>query len=160
MDKIHEEIKKFSELKILVRVLKTIGIIIVVMLIFEGGIVVGFHKASFGENWGENYSENFGFGTLESDTTGTGMLGYSPNGDGAIGKILKVELPGIIVQDRDNTEKALLVNASTKIQKGRNTILASDLQADDFIVVIGSPDAKGVIDAKFIRVIPSPNLLK
>src|ERR1035437_9156028 len=160
MDKIHEEIKKFSELKILVRVLKTIGIIIVVMLIFEGGIVVGFHKASFGENWGENYSENFGFGAQEGNMTGTGMLGYSPNGDGAIGKILKIALPGIIVQDRDNTEKALLVNINTKVQKGRNTVLITDLQVDDYVVVIGSPDAKGVIDAKFIRIIPNPELLQ
>jgi hypothetical protein len=84
------------------------------------------------------------------------MLGMDnfPNADGAIGKILKIELPNIIVQDKDNTEKVIVLSTTTQIQKMKTAITQNDLQVNDFVVVIGSPNAQGQIDAKFIRVLP------
>ena len=162
MDKTQEELKKVFESKSLYRILCAIGIAIVAMLIFSAGIVVGFHKASFGRDWGNNYNENFGMGHRNMQMGGmekTGMMDYYPNSHGAIGKIIKIELPNIFVQGKDNTEKVVLINTDTKMQKERADIKTEDLHVDDYVVVIGTPDSKGVIEAKLIRVIPSPEFL-
>jgi hypothetical protein len=39
-------------------------------------------------------------------------------------------------------------------------VAEEDLALDDFVVVIGVPNDKGVIEAKLIRVIPKPEFLK
>lgn len=155
MKKIHEKILSFFESKILVGVLYGIGIVIVLILIFSAGFSVGFHKASFGRAWGENYERNFGM------MPGRPEFGRDnfPNAHGSVGKIIKIELPTIIVEDKDATEKVVLLNTSTKIQQKRKIIEQKDLKIDDFVVIIGSPNDKGQIEAKFIRIMPSPNFL-
>lgn len=155
MKKIQEKLKKVLESKILVGVLYGVGGILVLMLVFSLGVSVGFHKASFGKNWGENYERNFGMkhGDMLGKFEGRGE--NFPNAHGAVGKILKIELPNIIVIDKDNTEKVIVLNEQTKIQAMRQELKATDLKIDNFIVVIGSPDEKGQIEAKFIRLMPS-----
>jgi len=151
MEKIEENIRKVLESKTAVRILYVIGIFIIVMLIFSAGIIVGFHKASFGHAWEENYEHNFGM------IPNRPMLGEDnfPNAHGAIGKIIKIELPTIIVQDKDNTEKVILTKSDTQIQKLKENIPTTDLKIDDFIVVIGTPNQQGQIEAKFIRIMPA-----
>lgn len=151
MKKIYEDIKKVLESKVSTGILVGIGIVIVAMLIFSAGIAVGFHKASFGHAWGENYERNFG---MRPDRPIFGEDNF-PNAHGAIGKIIKIELPTIIVQDnKDNTEKVVLIKDDTQIQKMMTSIKAKDLLIDDFVVVIGDPNGQGQIEAKFIRVMP------
>jgi predicted hydrocarbon binding protein len=154
MKKVYEDIKKFFESKISERILIAIGIVIVVVLIFSAGIAVGFHKASFGRDWGENYEHNFGirenrhgfpFG-LDQDNF--------PNSNGAIGKIINIQLPTIIVQGKDNIEKVVLIKDDTRIQEMMTIIKPTDLKINDNIVTIGIPNSQGQIEAKFIRVMP------
>jgi len=151
MEKIHENIKKVFEGKNSFRILCVIGFVIVALLIFSAGIKVGFYKASFGRAWGENYERNFGM------MQNRPMFGNDnfPNAHGAIGKIIKKELPTIIVQDKDNTEKVVLIKADTQIQKIKEKATQADLKIDDFIVVIGTPNEQGQIEAKFIRIMPA-----
>lgn len=155
MKKIYEDIKKVFESKTSTGVLIGIGIVIVAILIFSAGVSVGFHKASFGRAWGENYERNFGM------KPGNMMFGKDnfPNSHGTIGKIIKIETPTMIVQDKDNIEKVILVKEDTQIQKAREIITINDLKIDDHIVVIGNPNEEGQIEAKFIRIIPSPELM-
>ncbi|MFZ1019877.1 MAG: hypothetical protein WAN61_02720 [Minisyncoccia bacterium] len=148
MKKISEEIKKVFESKTSFRILCGLGIIIVALLIFSAGIAVGFHKASFGRAWEENYERNFG---MEPNHP---LFDNFPNAGGAIGKIIKIELPTMIVQDKDNTEKVILLNNDTQIQKMQAKISENDLASGDFVVVIGTPNPQGQIEAKFIRVMP------
>jgi hypothetical protein len=150
MKKIYENVRRFFESKFLFKVLCGIGAILVALVIFYAGVNVGIHKASFGKSWGENYERNFGFGP---DHPVFGKDNF-PNANGAIGKIIKIELPTIIVEDKDNTEKVVSIDDSTKIQKMATTITVNDLKVDDFIVVIGNPNTQGQIVAKFIRVMP------
>jgi hypothetical protein len=157
VEHLKEEVKKVLDSKFLVRILKIIVVFIVVILIFSAGVTVGFHKATFGRDWGEHYNENFGMGHQGGPTGG---MDDFPNAHGAIGKILKIELPNIIVEDRDNTEKAILVGNDTQIQEGSNTLTSTDLKIGDFAVVIGTPDPQGVIEAKLIRILPNPESLK
>ena len=163
MDKISEQIKKVGKSKILVKILYVLAVLIIAKLVFFAGIMVGFHKASFGRAWGEHYNENFGIGRKNlgmMNFGNIGMMDYFPNAHGAIGEIIKMELPNIIVQDKDNTEKVIAINVNTKIQKARTSITINDLKIADFIVTIGTPNEKGVIEAKLIRVISSPQFLK
>ncbi|MFA5095494.1 MAG: hypothetical protein WC447_02460 [Candidatus Paceibacterota bacterium] len=150
MKKIYEDIKRVFESKVSTGVLVGIGIIIIAMLVFSAGIFVGFRKASFGRAWGENYERNFGMRPNRS------MFGEDnfPNAHGATGKIIKVELPAIIVQDKDNTEKVILIKDDTQIQKMKGEVATNDLKTDDFVVVIGNPNEQGQIEAKFIRIMP------
>ena len=143
---------KIFESKVLVGVLYGIGIIIIITLIFSAGVSVGFHKASFGRAWGDNYERNFGM--MQPRFGGLGQNNF-PNAHGSIGKIIKIQLPTIIVQDRDNTEKVILITNDTKIQRMRTEIKSSDLAINDFVTIIGSPDSQGQIEAKFIRVMPA-----
>jgi len=155
MKKIYEDFKKVFESKISVGILYGVGILIVVILIFSAGVSVGFHKASFGKAWGENYERNFGMKPNQQ------MIGQDnfPNAHGSIGKIIKIELPTIVVQDKDNIEKLILIKDNTQVQKMRNTLTVNDLKVDDFIVVIGNPNEQGQIEAKLIRMVPSPELM-
>ena len=150
MKKISEEIKKIFDSKASFRILCGVGIFIVALLIFSAGIDVGFHKASFGRDWGENYERNFGFGPDHP------LLGNDnfPNANGAIGKIIKIELPTVIVEDKDGTEKVILIKDDTQIQNIKTLVTSNDLKIDNFVVVIGAPNTRGQIEAKFIRIMP------
>lgn len=155
MKKIYEDIRKVFESKISSHVLTILGIIIIILAVFSAGMAIGFKKASFGRNWGENYEKNFGMrskGPMFDDRD-------FPVAHGAVGKIIKIELPTIIVQDKDNTEKIVLVNEQTQIQKMRDSIKKEELKLDDFIIVIGNPNEQGQIDSKLIRLMPSPELM-
>ncbi len=158
MKKVYDDIKHIFESQVALRVMLSILVLIIALLIFTAGVTVGVHKASFGQAWGEHYLQNFGM-MREQKNFGVGG-GNFPNAHGATGKIIKIELPNIIVEDRDNTEKTILISDETRIEEGRDSIVVADLKVNDFVVTLGAPDDKGVIEAKFIRVIPSPELLK
>jgi len=150
MKKIYEDIKQAFESKISFRILCAIGIIAVSFLIFLAGVNVGFNKASFGHAWGENYERNFG---MMPDRPVFGRDNF-PNANGAVGKIIKVALPTIIVQDKNGTEKVVSIDDDTQIQKLRENVTEDNLKVDDFVVVIGTPNEQGQIEAKLIRIMP------
>ena len=161
MTKIKEKILKIFESKVSVGVLYVVGSVLIIMIVFYCGMSVGFHKASYGRDWGENYNRNFGMMGPGNMMQGRLQFGENnfPNAHGAIGKIIKITLPSLIVQDKDNTEKVILIKDDTKIEKMMTPLQKTDLKIDDFVVVIGSPNSSGQIEAKLIRVMPNPELL-
>ncbi len=151
-----EEIKKVLESKKTLHVLYGVGICIVAIAIFQAGVFVGFKKASFGRMWGENYIENFGPG--HRGLREVGMVNRLPSSNGAVGTILKVDLPTIAVEGSDGIEKIVLLSAATHIKRGRSDISVEELRVDDSVVVIGSPNNKGQIEAKLVRVMPTSSV--
>ena len=129
-----------------------IAALIVFLLIFQAGIIVGFKKASFSYQWGENYYRNFAGPRkgLAGDFRGKEMM--APHG--VFGIILKKENFSLVVKDIDNTEKLILINEDTIINRFRDNISQDDLKVNDKITVIGSPDNSGQIEARLIRVMP------
>jgi len=154
-----DEIKKVVNSKVFKRIIYILGILVIVFFIFEAGIVVGFKRASFGRDWNNNYAMNFGSPRGGPQMMGGqfGPFGDLPNAHGAIGKIIKTELPTIIVLDeKDNTEKVILINDKTQILQGRENITPDQLKVDDHVVIIGIPNSSGQIEARLIRFLPAP----
>lgn len=153
------KIKNILKSKTFKIVVITIGVLFVLSLVFQVGMMAGFKRVSFGRDWGDNYERNFGMPRM-----GPRMMngkfdnfGNIPSAHGAIGQIIKVELPTIIVLDeKDNTEKIVLINEKTEIHKVREEIKKEDLKIDDNVVIMGVPNSSGQIEARLIRIIPAP----
>lgn len=159
MDKnnIKNKINQFVEsknFKILIYVLASIFIL---FFVFQAGMIAGFKQASFRHDWGDNYERNFGprqrVPQFINDIKG------APNAHGAIGKIIKVELPNIVVLDKDQTEKVIIIKDDTNILERKEKVSKDTLTIDKFVVVIGNPNDDGQIEAKLIRIMPSPEVM-
>jgi hypothetical protein len=147
---------KSENFKIIIYIFGVLGVVI---LIFQAGMSVGFKKASFERNWENNYERNFGspHRNPKMELGGYGDFGNLPNANGAIGRIIKTELPNVIVMDdKDMIEKVIIIDENTKIIKMREELVKEDLKIDDFIIVIGNPNEEGQIQAKLIRLMPAP----
>jgi hypothetical protein len=125
------------------------------ILVFGAGVKVGTMKAMYSYRWAENYHKNFG-GPREGFLFLSDNKGGFVSSHGAVGQIIKIDDNALIVKDREITEKSVLVKEDTTILRLREEIQLSDLKVDDFIVVIGDPNDAGQVEAKLIRVMPSP----
>jgi len=152
---IKEKIKSFLESKNYNKFIFIIGGLFILIFVFQIGMFAGFRKASFGRDWGNNYERNFGPKHLGPQLINDNFIEL-PNAHGAIGKIIKIEYPNIYVLDKDQTEKVIIINDSTNILERKEKIAKESLAVDKYIVVIGSPNKLGQIEAKLIRIIPTP----
>jgi len=142
--------------KTLVRALIGVGIAAAVLVVFLAGVSVGYHKAAFSFRMGDNYYRAFGEGG-RGRPMGWGQLPDElPGAHGAAGRIIKVDLPTFLLEGPDRIEKTVLIKDDTVIRRFRDTLAPADLKADDYAVVIGSPNDQAQIEAKFIRLMPPP----
>lgn len=147
------ELKNIIDSKSATKVIMAVGIIIVALIIFQAGIFVGYHKAGFSYRLGENYYRTFGGpqnGIMEMPGEGF------PNANGISGRIIKINLPSIIIEDRASVERVAIVTDDTSVRSLRKEINPTDLKVGDMVVIIGSSDNNAQIDAKLIRIIPLP----
>jgi len=131
-----------------------VGEFILLLLVFKGGMDVGFRKAGFSYRMGEKYFQVFG---NELPPPPRGGMGRMPGDDllnafSASGVVLKIENNGIFIRSENNTEKEIIFSSSTLFRRQRQTISYKDVGQDDLVSVIGSPNSNGQIEAKFIRV--------
>ncbi|MDD4989277.1 MAG: hypothetical protein PHV42_02525 [Candidatus Pacebacteria bacterium] len=147
------DIKEVYESKKARHIFFGICIAIIALLIFQAGIFVGFKKAEFSEQLGENYYQAFG-------TSSRGPVGFFrediAGGHGASGKIVRINLPTLVISNSDNTEKVIIITDDTLIRRFRDQIAATDIKVGDLAIVLGEPDTKGQISAKLIRLLPPP----
>lgn len=125
----------------------------IIVLIFGAGIKVGTLKAKYSYRWAENYHKNFAGpqgGFLGDFRRGFGDKDFI-NAHGAFGSIIKIDGSTLIIKGKNDVEKTVLVSDKTEINSRRETVKASDLKVDDQIVIIGSPNEQGQIEAKLIR---------
>jgi hypothetical protein len=145
--------KNFFQSKKWITVLVVVFILCVAMIVFEAGVAVGVHKASFADRMSGDYYRVFGqankpFGDLDQDDF--------PASHGVVGTIIKIAPPYAFIQGPDNVEQTIRLGSSTTILKYRESIGPNDLSEGDSIVVIGSPSASSSdIDAEFVRVVPN-----
>ena len=86
-----------------------------------------------------------------------GMPGVDlPEAHGAAGKIIKTELPTFVIEGTDKVEKVIRTDDDTSIRRFRESVAATDLKIGDFVIVIGTPNDAGEIEARLIRLMPPP----
>ena len=127
--------------------------IIIFLIGFKAGTFIGLRKAGFSYQWGENYHRNFGGparGFMAPFMTEREYL----NPHATFGKIIKIELPTIIIQGQNEAEKSVLIKDDTSIRRLSETIKSADLKVGDQVVIIGEPNNSGQIEAKLIRIMP------
>ena len=129
-----------------------IGIIILIGLlaIFNVGVIVGMKKAEF-ENRVASQTTNF----FPGPRTGMmrGFMGIDAHAStSTIGSISKIDGSTLTIQEKDGTEKSVLINDKTLLRQNRTTMMATDLKTGENIVAFGSTDANGNIVATLIRV--------
>jgi len=150
-------LKSFFQSKTFKRILWGIGGLIVLLFVFRAGMIVGFKKASFSYQWGENYHRNFAgpragfFGDFMGGDFGKDFI----DAHGVFGQIIKIDGSTLVIKGANEAEKIILLKDDTAVRRLRETIKPGDLKVDDNIVVIGSPNNAGQIEAKLIRVLPA-----
>ncbi len=126
---------------------------VIVVLIFGAGVKVGAMKAKYSYRWAENYHKNFA-------GPRAGFFGdwrNFPKGDfiesrGTFGEIIKINDSDLVIKGQGDMEKIVLISEKTTVEKGKETIKKDELKVGDRIVVIGSPNEQGQIEAKLIRI--------
>ena len=126
--------------------------LIVILLIFRAGTLVGFRKANFSYKWGENYHRNFAGprGGFFKEFNDKDFI----EANGIFGQIIKIDGPTLVIKGRNNVEEIVIVKDNTAIKHFTETIKLTDLKVNDYIVVIGEPNNAGQIEAKLIRILP------
>ncbi len=143
-------IQNFFQSKYFKWVLVSIGALILLLLVFQAGVFVGFRKAGFSFKWGDNYHRAFGGprnGFLR-DFEGRDFI----SGHGTAGTIAKIDANSFVIKDQSGVEKIVNFDSSTSIKKGNVDVSFKDIKVDDRVVVIGTPKDDGSIEAKIIRV--------
>lgn len=138
----------------------------IIILIFGAGMIVGGMKAKFSYHWAESYHKNFAgprSGFLGDWRSMPSLPGDFIEAHGAFGEVISIlsssataedeELKnnGFIVKGQGDIEKIVITNKDTVIKKGMETIEDS-LKVGDRVVIIGSPNEEGQIEAKLIRI--------
>ena len=143
-----------KKMRVLMIILLVLGI---VLLIFQAGVLVGYKKAFFSCRLGENYYRGFeGREASESFLRNLDPEKNLSNANGAIGPIIKISLPSIVVTDKDGIEKTIGVTDDTIYRQSNREISVSDLKVGDFVLIVGNPDDTGNIEARLVRVLPPP----
>ena len=165
--------KEFIKSKTFKIIAGIIGIFLIAVISFGGGVAVGLHKAKFSADFGKNYERNFmgsRFGDGRGMMGGRGGLGGFMggmmrqfegrdlrNGYGLAGTIVSITDNNVVIKDNDNKENTIAVSDQTLIKSQRDNLKLSDLKVNDQIVVMGNPGDNGVVNASLIRVFPNTN---
>ncbi len=126
--------------------------VIAVFLVLAIGIKIGEKKARFFYHCAENYHRMFAgprggfFGDWRNFPDKEFIQAH-----GNFGEIIETKENELVIKGRD-VEKVILITKKTIIQKRRENIKKEDLKVGNFVVVIGSPNEEGKIEAKIIRV--------
>ncbi len=126
---------------------------VVILLVFGLGVLIGERKAKFSYRWAEQYHKMFAgprqgfFGNWRSFPRGEFIEAH-----GTFGEIIEMKEKDFIIKGSEDVEKVILISDKTVIQRGRENMKKEDLRIGDFVVIIGSPNEEGKIEAKVIRV--------
>jgi hypothetical protein len=133
-------------------ILYLLAVLLGAALIFEGGVMVGYHRAAFSYQWNTNYFRDDrdprSFFTVFSHDSD------DPNPHGAIGQVVSVNLPQFMVKGPNSPEQVVVIGPGTSLRRFHGDGTSTDLKAGQQVIVIGSPDDQGEIRASFIRILP------
>lgn len=128
------------------------GALLLAILIFAGGVVVGLRKARFSYRFGQNYERNF-----------VGMRGHGHmfpwGGDhdfrdphGLAGTIISLSGNNLVIKDAGGQENTVTITNQTLIKYQGKNLKAGDLKQNEKVVVLGRPSSNGTVSADLVRV--------
>lgn len=137
-------------------------VVVIIVFIFGVGLFVGQKRAKFSFRWAEQYHKMFAgprvgfFGDWQRFPGGEFIEAH-----GAFGEIIEMKENEFVIKGRGDVEKVIVLTDKTTIQKGREALKKENLKVGNWVVVIGSPNEQGQIEAKLIRIFngelkPSP----
>ena len=133
----------------------TLIILVVLGFVFMAGVKFGEIKAGYYYGWLENYNRNFA-GPREGFFRKGPMMMFGQDffeSHGNFGEIIQINNDSFVIKDlKNNAEKLIITNSNTLIKKGFGNLKFSDLKIGDNVVIIGSPNNQGQIEARLIRV--------
>lgn len=148
--------KSFIQSKNLSHTMTAILVLVGIIFVFHIGEEFGYKKAELTDHMSDNYYKAFG----PHDPGQNGPLGYlfddQTDAHGVAGKVINVSDNKILVADNEGIEKNVLVDKTTILKNHRDNITTKDIKPGDYIVVIGSPTTDGQINAKIVRIVPTP----
>ena len=145
------DLASFTKTEKFKKIVYVVAGVVILLVVFQAGEFVGFHKAAFSYGMGDNYYRAFGREPLPR-----GLNDDFPNAHGATGKIVSVTLPTFVIEDQNHVEKVVRITNATLIRHLRDTATTTDLVPGGFAVVIGTPNSQAEIQAAFIRLLPPP----
>lgn len=152
-----KELKEFVESRKFRLILVAIAALLLLLIIFQAGMVVGYKQAAYSFQYGNNYYRMFGERGPGPDHGPMMMRGRFIEGHGAVGKVLSVAPPTFVVVGPDNVEKTVTVSDDTYIRRFDQAVTINDVQVGDYTVVVGNPNDSSQIEARFVRLLPPPN---
>jgi hypothetical protein len=150
------DVDNFFQSKVFKGFLIGILCLIILVVVFKMGMLVGTMRTAFSYRWAEQYHKNFagpGGGFLD-DFRNDFMSNDSIVSNGVFGRIIKIDGWQLTIGGPRDLEKVIIVNEKTIIKFLNENKKISDLKISDNIVVIGEPNNSGQIEAKLIRVMP------
>ncbi|MCX6786000.1 MAG: hypothetical protein NTZ18_04080 [Candidatus Komeilibacteria bacterium] len=148
------DLKKLPQAKLLIGAIFGIAGVLLLLVVFKVGLMVGVRKADFSCRWSDNYQNNFG-GPRAGFLKGFGDRDFL-EASGTFGQIIKLDGQNLVIKGQNDAEKIIVIDNETVIKRLNETVKFGDLKVDDYIVVIGEPNQGGQIEAKLIRVMPQP----
>lgn len=129
-----------------------LAIVLAVVVIFEAGVAVGYHRAAFSYHWtkgfmADNHDPRSFFAVFSHDPD-------EPNPHGTMGQVVSVHLPEVLVKGPNSPEQVVVIGPGTAVRRFRGDGTSTDITAGQQVIVIGSPDDTGDIQASFIRILP------
>ena len=146
----------FLESKKIRAVLWALGGLIILFVVFGLGIAVGYDRAGFAANFNENYYHIF-YGAPPGGVVGFMAPPMPVAIHGVVGTIIDIGSSTISVKDQKDNEQSVEISSRTVIRSGDSDITIENVAIGDQIAVIGEPNGEGQIDARFVRVLPSPS---
>ena len=130
--------------------------VVLILTAFLLGQTVGFYKARTSYQWGENYQRIFGGPRAGFFGPGPGPLNMGGemflNAHGLAGQVIKIDGNTLVIKNDDNIERTALVATGTVITEDHQTLKLVNIKEGDNLMIIGSPDSSGQVNAKFIRI--------
>lgn len=141
------------------RVVTVLIIILAVLMIFQGGFMVGYRKGVFTSNLDRRYMNG---NMMRGPGDNRPFFAPFMHGDddvnphGAIGEIVSINYPSILIKGPGRAEEIIVISDKTTIRNFRQIASTSDLVVGKPVIVIGEPNKDGEIIASLIRIMPPP----
>ena len=144
--------KNYFQSNVVSKIILILAALLVILLIFQAGIMVGYRRGFFASNWNGAHGQIMD----EPDSIFAPFVHDSDdiNPHGAVGNIVSVRLPSILIKGPNSAEQVITISSTTAIRFIHSNASTSDLVPGNQVIIIGEPKDNGSISAAFIRIMP------